>query len=417
MLNPVFSINHMKQMTPIFYRISHKLLDGITMQLNQSSGDIDMMRWMGRTALELIGQGGLGYSFDPLIEDKKNDFGDAMKNLFPVLFQFPIARFFAPIFVRIGSPAFRRRVVELIPDRLVQQLKTIIDTMDIRSREIYDAKKAALKAGEAAVVEQVAEGNDIMSILLKENMKASDDDKLPEEELIAQMSTLVFAATDTTTTALVQVLQLLSVHQDVQEKLRQEIRQARVAGEDLPYDVLVDLLYLDAVCRETLRLETPVTFVFREASEDVILPLSHPISGLNGELISEIPVPKHTSLLVGIRASNRATEIWGEDAQEWKPERWLSPLPDTVVNARIPGVYSNLMTFLGGGRACIGFKFSQLEMKVVLSLLLDSFKFSPAQNAEDIVWNFAAVKYPTVGKDTFNPSFPMKVEPLATSLV
>ena len=36
---------------------------------------------MSRTALELIGQGGLGYSFDPLTENIKNEFGDALKRL------------------------------------------------------------------------------------------------------------------------------------------------------------------------------------------------------------------------------------------------------------------------------------------------------------------------------------------------
>jgi len=48
----------------------------------------------------------------------------------------------------------------------------------------------------------------------------------------------------------------------------------------------------------------------------------------------------------------------GEDA----PERWLAPLPKTVTDAHIPAVYSTVMTFLGGGRACIGFKFSELEI-------------------------------------------------------
>lgn len=38
-----------------------------------------MLEWMGRTALELIGQGGLGYSFDPLVAHTTNEFGDALK--------------------------------------------------------------------------------------------------------------------------------------------------------------------------------------------------------------------------------------------------------------------------------------------------------------------------------------------------
>lgn len=38
------------------------------------------MDWMGRVALELVGQGGLGYSFDPLLRDTKDEYGDAIKN-------------------------------------------------------------------------------------------------------------------------------------------------------------------------------------------------------------------------------------------------------------------------------------------------------------------------------------------------
>ena len=58
---------------------------------------------------------------------------------------------------------------------------------------------------------------------------------------------------DTTSNALARALQLLAQNPDVQEKLRKEIVEAR-NGQDLPYDNLVDLPFLDAVCRETLRL-------------------------------------------------------------------------------------------------------------------------------------------------------------------
>lgn len=76
--------------------------------------------------------------------------------------------------------------------------------------------------------------------------------------------------------------------------------------------------------------------------EDVVLPLSEPIRGIDGTLMHEIAIPKDTSISVGILACNRNKAIWGEDATEWKPERWLSPLPTSVENAHIPGVYSHL---------------------------------------------------------------------------
>ena len=105
-------------------------------------------------------------------------------------------------------------------------------------------------------------------------MTASKEDRLSDEELIAQVSyasliyvhlilsvisqwlgrTFVFAATDTTSNALGRILHLLAINQDVQDKIRAEIVEAAPLGERIPYDQLIGLPYLDAVCRETLRL-------------------------------------------------------------------------------------------------------------------------------------------------------------------
>ena len=88
----------------------------------------------------------------------------------------------------------------------------------------------------------------------------------------------------------------------------------------------------------------------------------------------EIVVPKDTTIIMSIINYNRDPALWGPDSYEWKPERWLSPLPDTIMEAPAPGIYSHLwvttffcivnyladhqlkhgrMTFLGGGRACM----------------------------------------------------------------
>ncbi|KAI0789215.1 cytochrome P450 [Abortiporus biennis] len=410
MLNPVFSINHMRHMTPIFYSVANRLRDALALQVKDSPKDVDVLNWMGRTALELIGQGGLGYSFDPLVEERRNEFGDAMKSYFPTLLKLQLFRMWLDYVRYMGSPSFRRWLVNIMPFPLIHKMRDIVDAMHQNAVQIINAKKVALKAGDAAVADEVAQGKDLMSVLLKANSDARED-KLSEEELVAQVASLVFAATDTTSSALAQTMQLLAEHQDVQDRLRKELHAVKHDNEDIPYDTLVDRLpYLDAICRETLRLHPPVSFVLREAFEDAVLPLSKPLRGENGQMISEIPVPKGTGLVVGIRASNRNKDLWGEDALEWKPERWLSSLPENIIHAKIPGVYSNLMTFIGGGRSCIGFKFSQLEMKVVLATLIHSFKFSNADCSNEIVWNVATVRYPTVGKVDNHPSMPLKVE-------
>lgn len=65
----------------------------------------------------------------------------------------------------------------------------------------------------------------------------------------------MFAAMDTTSNALSIIIHLLAQNQEVQDKLRKEVTAASVthAAGDIPYDELVDLPYLDAICRETLR--------------------------------------------------------------------------------------------------------------------------------------------------------------------
>ena len=59
-------------------------------------------------------------------------------------------------------------------------------------------------------------------------------------------------------------------------------------------------------------------------------------------MIESIPVGKGMRVLTDLEASNCNKELWGEDAYEWKPERWLKPLPSALEEAHIPGVYSHL---------------------------------------------------------------------------
>lgn len=59
---------------------------------------------------------------------------------------------------------------------------------------------------------------------------------------------------DTTSTMLARIIHLLSTHPDVQTKLREEVVDARSRHGDLEHDELVALPYMDAICRETLRL-------------------------------------------------------------------------------------------------------------------------------------------------------------------
>ncbi|KAF8237924.1 cytochrome P450 [Tricholoma matsutake] len=420
-LNPVFSIAHMRQMIPIFYEVTYKMGNTLGSKVAAGTQEIDVMHWITRTALELIAQSGLGYSIDSLTDDlDTHPYSTAVKQLVPVMFKMIFFRsFLSTTLLKLGPPRFRRFLVDLLPFENVRRLRDIVNVMDNTSIEIFEAKRRALKEGDEAIAKQTGRGKDIISVLMKANLEASKGDKLSDSEVLAQVArisdihlSLIFAAMDTTSNALSRTLGLLATHPEIQDKLRQEILDAheKNGGQDFSYDELVSLPFLDAVCRETLRLYPPISLVLRTPRKDAVLPLFTPITGVDGRQMNEILVPKDTKIIISIINYNRDPALWGPDSYEWNPERWLAPLPDTIMEAPVPGIYSHMMTFLGGGRACIGFKFSQLEMKVVLSVLLSKFRF--ALSDKEIVWEMSTISAPTIKGHPQVPAMPLRVVPL-----
>jgi cytochrome P450 len=78
---------------------------------------------------------------------------------------------------------------------------------------------------------------------------------------------------------------------------------------------------------------------------------------------------------------NKLTSIWGDDAAEFKPERHLPP-PEAA--HAIPGVWGNSLTFLGGQRNCIGYRFALAEMKAILFVLIRSLRFEELPSKPEI---------------------------------
>ncbi|CAE7231830.1 unnamed protein product [Rhizoctonia solani] len=425
MIGPFFSMRHLAEMTPLFFEVVSKVRDTLMLKTRNGPQEIDMHHWMNRTSLELVGQSGLGvsgpsseyalmrlvlagHSFNDLTEGAKpNEYTAAAMGVPSARFKLNLYRRMVPYLVRLGPPRLRRLLVRLIPSTDVQRLRAMVDIMWDTSVRLVASKKAALEQGDEVMLQQVGRGKDIMSILLNANMHTSESERLPEDEVIDQMSTLVFAAMGTTSSALSRVLHLLAQRPHIQEKLRQEICEAWEAKGELSCADLSDLPYLDAVVRETLRLYAPIPMVTRVATQDTVIPLTQPITGTDGKYMKEIVVPKGTMVYIAIIKANRDPAVWGPDALEW-----LETPPESVTKTQYPSIYGNMMTFIGGGRSCVGFKFSELEIKVVLSVLLQSLVFS--EGAQDIQWNLGGVHVPVVP----NSAMPTKSQlPLVISSV
>ena len=153
---------------------------------------------------------------------------------------------------------------------------------------------------------------------------------------------------------------LLCKHPEVQQKLRDEIRSRLPSpDEDVTAADFDDCHYLHAVCNEVLRLWAPVTLTLRTAAVD---------SSINGQF-----VPKDTPIVLSPRGVNTSKHLWGPDAREFKPERWLDADGKANNKGSADSNFS-FLTFLHGPRSCIGQKFALAEFECLLAAWVGRFE-------------------------------------------
>ncbi|XP_054814073.1 cytochrome P450 714A1-like [Prosopis cineraria] len=173
---------------------------------------------------------------------------------------------------------------------------------------------------------------------------------------------IYFAGSDTTAILLTWTLIQLSLHPQWQDRLRAEIFETfpdRSFGFN-DMDNLRKMKQLSMVIQESLRLYGPGIRVSREALKEV--------------KIGDIVVPKGTHVWVFITAIHRDKEIWGEDADKFKPERFQRGVSEACNN---PHAY---LPFGLGNRICLGQKFAIIEAKIALIHLLANFSFALSPN-------------------------------------
>lgn len=127
----------------------------------------------------------------------------------------------------------------------------------------------------------------------------------------------------------------LAIHSDIQERVAQDIVKIFPSeDESVTFDGLTELVYLDMIVKETLRLVPSIGHMIRKTSGNV-------------ELDEGLVIPKGISVFISIVGVHRLKHIWGEDADEFNPDRFL---PEEV-EKRHPYSY---LPFSMGPRNCIG---------------------------------------------------------------
>ncbi|KAJ8096179.1 hypothetical protein PM082_000087 [Marasmius tenuissimus] len=366
-INPAFGPSEIRAYTGVFVEKSIMLRDIWSSKLLDDGGsrtEVDVLFWLSKITLDVIGQAGFNYQLDAL-SGKYNELSKAFVHILGE------SNFMTPsVVVKLMFPALRALPESDVEFRRGMAMSTRL------GKELYQRSKRAVEAT------GTSQDRDLFSLLIKSNMtpEVPGSQRISEEEVLAQVPTFLSAGHETISTSTALAIYLLCTRPKAQSKLRAEL--ASLPTDSPSIDKLSALPYLDAVIRETLRILAPVQTTIRKATKDDVIPLSKPFLDRYGREHDTLQVKKGQNILIPIIAINKDKSLWGQDAEEFKPERWEN-LPEEV--SSIPGVWGNLMTFLGGPRACIGWRFAIFEIKVLLFTLLRAFEFDLAVPEDDIL--------------------------------
>ncbi|XP_048613871.1 alkane hydroxylase MAH1-like [Brassica napus] len=234
-------------------------------------------------------------------------------------------------------------------------------TFDRVCATYVSAKRDEIKKGKS--------GEDLLTLFMKldttkfELLNPSDD-KFLKDFTVGFMA----AGRDSTASGLTWFFWNMSENPRVLTKILQEIKTnlPTTTGSDQDTSYLNKLVYLHCALSESLRLFPPIPFERKSPIKPDVLPSGHKVKSA-------------TNIMFFIYAMGRMKTVWGEDAMEFKPERWIS---ETGGFKHQPSY--KFLSFNAGPRTCLGKNLAINLMKAVIVEILQNYeiKFINGQKIE-----------------------------------
>lgn len=227
----------------------------------------------------------------------------------------------------------------------------------------YHKELAHAKFMQRLAMEHKEKAQDYVGSILAYNQEKGET-KISDEEIEMNMTVLIFAGSETTSTSLTAILTQLLQNRAALTKVVTEVRENFTKEEDINIASMGKLAYLDAVIQEGIRMGPPVA---------VGLPR---ITPKEGEIIYGQYVPGNTFISVNQYPTFRSALNF-TDPDLFVPERFLpnSPYPSDRIDAFVP--------FLLGRHKCMGQKLAWAIMRLTLAQLFFKFDLEAAGQVDD----------------------------------
>lgn len=360
-LMPAFAFRHIKDLYPTFWSKSREMAQVLSATIKakpdagvaaeekinadadavqHAPGAIEVYDWSSRATLDIIGVSGMDRDFNSL-NDPANKLNQTYKTIFNTGRVGRFIRLLA-IFVPI-------RLLRLLPLKRNADMTAASSYIKQVCRDLIAGKRERLHVEKQRSKADI----DILSVALESG-------GFSDEDLVNQMMTFLLAGHETTATAMAWAVYELCKRPETQQKLRDQVRSKLPSLEgDITAAEIDNCSYLQAFCNEVLRVWSPVPLTLRVAARD---------TSILGQFI-----PKGTPVILCPWAVNLSEQLWGADAKEFKPERWLDANGHTNNRGSADSNYS-FMTFLHGPRSCIGQKFAQAEFACLVAAWVSRFE-------------------------------------------
>lgn len=332
-LTPTFTSGKMKLMFPIMIKLSEELIETLRKECDNSP--IDAKDISARFTTDVIGNCAFGIDCNSL-RDPNTEFRIKGKRVFSLTPAEMLTNLLSLLFPNVmkffGARLFPKEATEFF-------WKVIKDTADYRRTNNIRR-------------------DDAFQLLLDmlNNDEKENDNTLTFSELAAQAFVFFIAGFETSSTLMSFALIELSLNEDVQNRLRDEINEVlRKNNGELTYEALSEMRYMDMVINETLRKYPPLPSLSRVCTKDYQVPNS------------EIQLRIGDSVMILVRGIHYDPDIY-PDPHKFDPTRF------TEENKSKRHQFA-FLPFGEGPRICLGLRFGLMQAKVGLASLIKNFKF------------------------------------------